>query len=177
MARHALHGDLTTFYWGQSYGGPQEAWLTVPVFRLFGSSWPALRIVPIALTVVSALLLWRVGRRIMSERAAVASAALLGLAAVRRLRVGAPARLLRDQRPVLGPAASPFAAARGTSSRPRVATFGFVLGLALWQSVQLVTVAIGMIVWIVWKRPTVLRHCGLRQPPPSSVRSRGSFGS
>ena len=32
MTRHAAHGELTTFYWGQGYGGPQEAWLTVPDF-------------------------------------------------------------------------------------------------------------------------------------------------
>jgi len=25
MARHALHGEFTTFLWGTPYGGPQEA--------------------------------------------------------------------------------------------------------------------------------------------------------
>ena len=103
-----------------------------PVFWLFGSSWPALRIVPIALTVVSALLLWRVGRRIMSERAAVASAALLWVwppFAVYELVhqhgfyatdvLYSALLLLLSLRLVERP------------SRPRVATVGFVLGLTL----------------------------------------------
>ena len=63
MARHALDGEFTTFYWGQAYAGSQEALLTVPVFLVAGSGWLALRMVPIALTVVASLLIWRVGRR------------------------------------------------------------------------------------------------------------------
>ncbi len=53
MSRHALHGDFTTFFWGQYYGGTQEPLLTAPVFYVFGSSWLALRIVPIVLSGVA----------------------------------------------------------------------------------------------------------------------------
>src|SRR5579864_6588455 len=56
MALHAMHGQFTTFLWGQAYGGSQESLLTVPVFWLFGPSWVALRAVPIALHAVAALL-------------------------------------------------------------------------------------------------------------------------
>ena len=49
MARHVLDGELTAFYWGQAYGGSQEALLTAPVFAIAGSSWLALRLVPMAL--------------------------------------------------------------------------------------------------------------------------------
>ena len=31
MARHVLDGELTTFYWGQAYGGSQEVLLTAPL--------------------------------------------------------------------------------------------------------------------------------------------------
>ena len=34
MVRHILHGELTTFFWGQAYGGSQEALLTAPVFAV-----------------------------------------------------------------------------------------------------------------------------------------------
>src|SRR4051812_10652439 len=36
MARHFLDGDWTTFYWGQAYGGSQEAMLTAAVFAVTG---------------------------------------------------------------------------------------------------------------------------------------------
>src|SRR5438034_7309610 len=38
MARHALHGQFTTFLWGTAYGGSQEAWLATPIFAVFGRS-------------------------------------------------------------------------------------------------------------------------------------------
>ena len=37
MARHLLHGHLTTFIWGEAYGGPQEILLAVPGFAIAGS--------------------------------------------------------------------------------------------------------------------------------------------
>jgi hypothetical protein len=43
MVRHAVHGQLTTFYWGQAYGGTQEVLLTVPLFLIAGSSLLASR--------------------------------------------------------------------------------------------------------------------------------------
>jgi hypothetical protein len=38
MARHALHGQFTTFLWGTAYGGSQEALLAAPIFAIFGST-------------------------------------------------------------------------------------------------------------------------------------------
>ena len=162
MARHAAHGDFTTFYWGQSYGGPQEAWLTVPVFWLLGSTWLALRLVPVGLTIVAAVLIWRVGRRTIGEPAATVAAALLWV-----WPPFAVFELIHQQ----GFYASDFVypllllllALRVAEqpSRRRVAVFGFALGLALWQSVQIVTVAVGLVVWIVWKAPRSLRHLGV----------------
>ena len=63
MALHALHGHFTTFFWGQAYGGSQEALLTVPLFWIFEPSWLALYLVPMALTAVTSVVIWRVGRR------------------------------------------------------------------------------------------------------------------
>src|SRR5436190_1619044 len=76
MARHALHGQFTTFLWGTPYGGPQEAWLATPIFAVFGSSVAALRVVPIALDIAGVLLIWRVGLRTIGERPALIAAAL-----------------------------------------------------------------------------------------------------
>src|SRR4029077_19585685 len=43
---------------------------------VFGSSWLALRLVPIALSAVTAILVWRVGVRLMGERPAAVAAAI-----------------------------------------------------------------------------------------------------
>src|SRR4051812_16468112 len=77
MAMHAQHGELTTFLWGQPYGGSQESLFTVPLFWLFGPSWFLLRIVPMLFAAAAAVLVWRVGRRTIGHRAAWVAAALL----------------------------------------------------------------------------------------------------
>src|SRR5215469_13264428 len=67
MVRHALHGHLTTFYWDQPYGGSQEALLGVPVFAVFGSGLLQLRVISMTLYAVASVIVWRVGRRTVSE--------------------------------------------------------------------------------------------------------------
>ena len=69
MVDDAMRGEPTTFFWGQAYGGSQEALLTVPVFWIDGSRWLT-PLVPIALPVVAAIVVWRVGRRTIGEPAA-----------------------------------------------------------------------------------------------------------
>src|SRR3954451_7033485 len=46
MVIHAMHGDISTFFWGSAYGGPHEVLLSVPVFWVAGPSYLALRVVP-----------------------------------------------------------------------------------------------------------------------------------
>jgi 4-amino-4-deoxy-L-arabinose transferase-like glycosyltransferase len=77
MARHALHGELSVFYWGQAYGGTQEALLTAAAFALFGSGTIVLKAVPICLYAIAAVLVWLVGRRTVGERSARAAALLV----------------------------------------------------------------------------------------------------
>ena len=76
MALHVLDGELPVFFWGQGFGGSQEAILTAPLFWAFGPSWLALRIVPTALTAVAAVVVWRVGRRTIGEPAATVAGCL-----------------------------------------------------------------------------------------------------
>jgi len=39
-----------------------------------------------------------------------------------------------------------------------VALFGLVLGLAFWETSQIVPVALGIVAWVVWQQPRALRH-------------------
>jgi hypothetical protein len=158
MVRHILHGDLTTFFWGQAYGGSQEALLTAPIFAVFDSSWLALRIVPICLSAVAALVVWRVGLRLMSEPAAATAAALFWIwppFLIYKLThqwgfyasgvLYCVLLLLLGLRVVEQPNAA------------RAALFGLVLGLAVWETEQVVPVAIPLLAWMTLQRPAWLR--------------------
>jgi hypothetical protein len=68
MARHVLHQhQFTTFYWGQNYGGSITAVVMAAVFAVFGSSTATLKSVPIGMSAISAVLVWRLGRRTIGE--------------------------------------------------------------------------------------------------------------
>jgi len=159
MARHFADGELTTFFWGQAYGGSQEVLATVPVFWVAGSGWFTLRLVPMALSAVAAVVIWRVGRRTIGEPAAVAAGCVAwiwppfvvyklthqwGFYASGTVYTGLV--LLLTLRMVERP------------TKIRVGLFGLVVGLALWQSTQLVPIVLPALAWAIWKQPAWLRR-------------------
>jgi dolichyl-phosphate-mannose-protein mannosyltransferase len=159
MVDHALHGELTTFFWGQAYGGSQEVLATIPVFWLAGSSWVSLRLVPVALSAVAAVVIWRVGRRTIGEPAAAVAGFLSWIwppFVIYKLThqwgfyasglVYSALLLLLTLRMVERP------------SKARVGVFGLVVGLSLWQSAQLLPIVVSLIAWAVWRQRSVLRH-------------------
>jgi hypothetical protein len=165
MVRHFVHGHLSVFIWGASYGGTQELLLTVPWFAIAGSSWFALRIVPDVLSAVAVILVWRVGLRTIGKPAAAVAAGLLWvwppftmLVVVRAEGFHASnliycaALLLLGLRIVERP------------DRARIAWFGFVLGLAFWETSQIIPVALATIAWVIWKAPRALRQAWVGLP-------------
>ena len=167
MVRHVIdRGELTAFYWGQAYGGTQEVLLTAPLFAIAGSSWLALRLVPIVLSALASLLVWRVGRLTIGEPAARVAAGLFWIWPAFNLYqlthqydfyasdvVYSALLLLLALRVVDRP------------DRVRVGVFGLVLGLAFWQTVQIVPLAVPVIGWTIWKQPRCLRHVWTALPP------------
>ena len=165
MARDALNGYLTTFFWGQSYGGSQEALLAAPLVSVFGPSWIALRIVPITLQAVAALFIWRVGLRTIGRTPAAVAAAVYwiwppflvyylthsygfygsGVAYCALL-------LLLALRVVERP------------DRVRVGVLALVVGLAFWQTPQIVPIAAPVLAWTIWRQPSCLRQLWLAAP-------------
>jgi len=159
MARHALDGEFTTFLWGTPYGGPQEAWLAAPIFAVFGSSVTALRVVPIALDVIGVFLVWRVGRRTIGAGPAVIAAALCW--------IWPPETMMLAIKEIGFYASNTFYCALilllvlRVYERPdafHAAALGLVLGLAVWQTTQIVPLAVPAVLWLVWRRPTVVRQ-------------------
>ncbi len=165
MVRHFLHGHLAVFVWDRPYGGTQELLLAVPGFALFGSSWFALRIVPEALSLVAVILLWRVGLRTIGKPAAGVAAALFWVF---------PPFMLLDVVRAEGFYASNLVYCSALlllalriverTDRFRVASFGLVLGLAFWQTSQIIPIALVTIAWIVWKAPRALRLAWIGVP-------------
>jgi hypothetical protein len=159
MAMHLLDGEWTTFFWGQGFGGSQEAILTAPLFWVVGPSCLALRIVPVVLTGVTALVVWRVGRRAIGEPAATFAGCLMWIWPPFLLQ-----RLTHQYgfyaSGVLYGALLLLLALRLVErpTRARAATFGLALGLALWESAQVSPVAVAVVAWTVWRRPPWLRH-------------------
>ena len=165
MARYILHGSFTTFFWGQPYGGSQEALLTAPAFLLFGSSWLVLRLIPIGLYALATLVVWRVGRRTIGEPGAKAAAALLWL--------WPPFAILHTTHQYGFYASDIFYCAVllllslrivERPDRIRVGVFGLVLGLAFWQTSQIVPIAAGVIPWTIWRQRRCLRHLWVALP-------------
>lgn len=70
MAHQIRHGQVFTFYWGQSYGGV-EPYLVAAWTAIVGSGPVALNSVPVVLSAVTALLVWRVCRRILPGEARI----------------------------------------------------------------------------------------------------------
>jgi 4-amino-4-deoxy-L-arabinose transferase-like glycosyltransferase len=79
VTRHFLEDptSLPVFIWDSNYAGTLEAVLTAIPFALFGSSILSLKLTIVVLHVGACLLLWRVGRRLVDERAGVVAACAL----------------------------------------------------------------------------------------------------
>ncbi len=165
QARHLLHGEWSTFFWGQPYGGSQETILTAGVFGLFGTSTLALKLVPTVLYALAAALVWRVGRQTVGEPAARVAAVLFwiwpayfvwrstkafgfyGSGLVLELGVALLALRLRERRSVLG-----------------LALLGLALGLGWWATPQIVILAVPALAWLVWVRPRLVRDSWIVAP-------------
>jgi 4-amino-4-deoxy-L-arabinose transferase-like glycosyltransferase len=165
MARHFLDGEFSVFVWGQGYGGTLEVFPTAALFALLGTSTLAIRIVPIALTALAAVIVWRVGRRTVGEPAARIAAVLLW--------VWPPYLVWKSER-AHGFYGSGLVLAslilllvvRLAERRSRVdaALLGLVLGLGWWQTPQIVPIAIPACVWLLWRKPTIWRDVWLVVP-------------
>ena len=165
MARHALDGELSAFFWGQAYGGTLEVLLTAAVFAVAGSGWIALRLVPIALTALAAVLVWRVGRRTVGEPAAAVAAVLFWVFPFYLVWKSVRAHGFYGSGLVLSLLLL-LLVLRLAERRSRLdaALLGLVLGVGFWQTAQLVAVALPALAWLTWRRPAVWRDAWAAVP-------------
>lgn len=64
MARRLLDGEVEAFFWGQEYGGIHESVLVAVLLVVRVPIRIAMEVVPVVLSAIGAVLLWRVGRRL-----------------------------------------------------------------------------------------------------------------
>ncbi len=159
MARHFQRGHLSVFFWGQSYGGSQEAMASALVFALVGSSGVALKVVPMLGYAAAAWLVWRIGRRTVGEPQARIAAVLF--------LVGPAFFVLRSTRAYgfyatgIVVCAAVLLAALRLRERPstlELAWLGFVAGVGWWATPQVIFVVVPAVVWLVARAPGLLRR-------------------
>ena len=165
VARHILDGQFPAFIWGLKYGGIQELIPTAGIFWVFGSSWLALRVVPMVLNAVTGVVIWRVGRRVTGERAARFAGLLFWV------WPGEVVYILTHQYGYY--ASDAFYCALillvglrvvEEPSTVRAGVFGVVFGLAWWGTSHVVPALLPTVVWVIWKRPEVLRKLWIALP-------------
>jgi len=159
MARHFLHGDLSVFFWGQNYGGSQEAMASAVSFALLGANGMALKVVPLLGYGCSAWLVWRIGRRTIGEPQATVAGVLFLL--------GPAFFVIRSTRAYAFYATAMVVSCavllavlrlRERSSTVELAWLGFVAGVGWWATPQVVFVAVPAMAWLVARAPRLLRR-------------------
>lgn len=174
MARR-MPSDLPAFFWGQSYGGTQEAILASVLFWVLGPTVHALKLVPVLLSGASSWLVWRVGRRSVGEPAAALGAALFWATPAAFVWWSTKERGHYWATLVLGLAVLLFLLRLEGSGDdgwrrgvprwvPDVAALGFVAGLGWWASAHIVFFVVPGCLWLVWRDRRYLARLWLAAP-------------
>ena len=156
-----LHGTFPVFFPGQGYGGTQEAFLAAPLVALFGLHTWTIRIVVVALWAVAAVLVWRIGLRVLDRRRAVLAAVLFWIWPAYFVWKSTRAHGFYGSELVLGLAV--LLLVLRVAERPLrrdLVLLGLALGCGLWSSPQVAIVALPALAWLVWRRRDVLRGAG-----------------
>jgi hypothetical protein len=165
MSRGILHGTLPVFFPGQGYGGTQESFLAAPLVAGFGLQASTIRAVVVALWALSAILVWRIGLRVLDGRRAVVAAVLFWIWPAYFDWKSTRAHGFYGSELFLALAVLLLVLrldARVT--RRDLGLLGLSLGLGLWSSPQVAIVALPALGWLVWRRPSVLRGWPLVLP-------------
>jgi hypothetical protein len=165
MTRGILHGTLPVFFPGQGYGGTQESFLAAPLVWAFGLDAAAIRAVVVALWAASAILVWRIGLRVLDERRAVVAAVVFWIWPAYFDWKSTRAHGFYGSELFLALAILLLVLrlAEGVTRRD-LGLLGLSLGLGLWSSPQVAIVALPALGWLVWRRRSVLRGWPLVLP-------------
>ncbi len=158
IARHMLDGDFTPMYWLSPYGGTLESAVAAAVFAVVGSSVLALKLTTLGVFIVAGVLTWRVGTRTVGPRAALVGAALYWVFPAYLVWWTTKARAYYGMGVLLGLVVLLLVLRlRERDSRVDAAVLGLALGLGWWTTPGVVLIALPALVWLVARRPAILR--------------------
>jgi len=158
LSRSILHGTFPAFFPGQGYGGTQEEWLAAPLVAAFGMQTWAIRLPVIALWAVAAVLVWRVGLRVLDPFRAAVAAVLFWVWPAYFIWKSERAHGFYGSEVVLGLLILLLVLRlEERVTRRDLALLGLALGCGLWSSPQVAIVALPALGWLVWRRRAVLR--------------------
>jgi len=135
MARHILRGERPIFFYGQSYNGALEAYLTAVVFRLLGPDDLTLRLVHTLFSVALVAQLYGLARRLYAPWVAVAAGLWLAVPAPMLVWWGTAAGASYIEAAVWGTGLFLIATRRWWLERPRpydLPALGLLAGLGVW---------------------------------------------
>lgn len=150
MALRLLHhGQLTAYMWGQGYGGSLEAAATAAAFLIAGTGTAQLLATTALTSALCALALWRAGRQVVGERAALLGALVFWVwpatFAWRSLKPGGTYMIgLALALCAVGALAK---MKKGDRSWRRCVIVGLWCGLALWSSPMALELLIPAALW------------------------------
>ena len=164
MSRHVLEGDVSAFYWGQGYGGTLEVLLGVPFVAMSSSVW-AIRVIPVVLTAVAAVLVWRVGRRTIGEPAATVAGAIFLVWPAYLVWKSTRAHGFYSSGLVLGTLVLLLVLRLAERrSRRDTALLGLTLGLGAWQTPQIAPIVVPALAWLTFRRRSAWRDAWVAVP-------------
>lgn len=167
LTRGILHGTLPAFFPGQGYGGTQEEFLAAPLVAVFGLETWTIRLPVLVLWLVAAVLVWRIGLRVLDPRRAIVAAGLFWIWPAYFIWKSTRAHGFYGSELVLGLLVLLLVLRLAERSRRvDLVVLGLALGCGLWSSPQVAIVAIPALAWLAVRRPELLRStplvvCGL----------------
>ena len=130
---------------------PLYSFFLVPVYWIFGRTWPAVGLLQIALAVAAAWLVYEIGRRVVSARAGLAGAAVATLSPYLVWHDVHVNREILDQ--VLAAAVVLLVLVAAESPRPvgTATLLGLALGLAVLANTRLLFLPLLVAAYLVWQ--------------------------
>jgi hypothetical protein len=158
MARHiAFLGELPVVYYGQQYIGSLEAFTAAPLFRIFDSSTPLLKLVPTAYSLGFLILSAALARKVFGDGPALITAAYLALPPSMWAVWSTKARGGYAELLFLGEAlllATLWVAQPGRQrTGARAVVWGLIAGLALWTHLLAVVYVLPCLVYLALVAP------------------------
>ena len=124
-----------------------------------------LRVVPIVLWALAALLMWRIGRRLLGETRGLVAATLFWTWSPYFIWKSTRAHGFYGSGLVLGLGAVLLAVRLADrASRLDFALLGLALGLGWWATPQTAILGLPAVLWLIWRRPAALRGIVLAAP-------------